>query len=372
MPAITNVPETESVRPRNSPYAICRARLFLEKGAIVGLIWTTLVGIALIVQVINGLVAIAVVSLSFPVAGWIADTWIGRYKILRTAMHLLLISSTVGIPVQMALMYYPLSIILYALNTAIFCITAAAAGCYAGCFIQFATDQMIGASSDQLSFTVHWLLWGIAVGYFTNAVLHSVLKDRLAVLVCRCLSLLTLLIACFVLWRWTNSLMTVPQISNPIKHIFRVLNYARKHKFPERRSALTFWEEDYPSRIDLGKDKYGGPFTVEEVEDVKTTLRLIPIVLCTALASVGCWITWLSLMCHEHYHCVTRISKLRAVLNNSNNFGIIIGIVFIPLYDFALLPIFHRYVPTMLKRIAAGILLLSVSYFLSNFLKLGR
>ena len=30
-----------------------------------------------------------------------------------------------------------------------------------------------------------------------------------------------------------------------------------------------------PSRIDLGKEKYGGPFTYEQVEDVKTVFRLL-------------------------------------------------------------------------------------------------
>ena len=32
-----------------------------------------------------------------------------------------------------------------------------------------------------------------------------------------------------------------------------------------------------PSRINLGKSKYGGPFTTEQVEDVKTLLRLLAI-----------------------------------------------------------------------------------------------
>ena len=70
---------------------------------------------------------------------------------------------------------------------------------------------------------------------------------------------------------------TTPQITNPIKLIVRVLNYARKNKYPRNRSDLTYWEEDYPSRLDLGKEKYCGPFSVEEVEDVKTVLRLLPI-----------------------------------------------------------------------------------------------
>uniref|UniRef100_A0A1X7TR31 Uncharacterized protein n=1 Tax=Amphimedon queenslandica TaxID=400682 RepID=A0A1X7TR31_AMPQE len=35
-------------------------------------------------------------------------------------------------------------------------------------------------------------------------------------------------------------------IKNPIKLIARVLCYARKHKYPENRSALTYWEDDIP------------------------------------------------------------------------------------------------------------------------------
>ena len=81
--------------------------------------------------------------------------------------------------------------------------------------------------------------------------------------------------------------MTKSKLSNPIKQIAKVLNYARKHKIPEQRSALTYWEEDYPSSIDLGKEKYGGPFTVEDVEDVKTVLRLVPVVVCITMGALG-------------------------------------------------------------------------------------
>ena len=49
---------------------------------------------------------------------------------------------------------------------------------------------------------------------------------------------------------------------------------------PEHRSAFTYWEEDIPRRIDLGKNKYGGSFTNEEVEDTKTFLRILPLLLC--------------------------------------------------------------------------------------------
>ena len=36
-----------------------------------------------------------------------------------------------------------------------------------------------------------------------------------------------------------------------------------------------YCEDHTPSRLDLGKQQYGGLFTIEEVEDVKIFLRLL-------------------------------------------------------------------------------------------------
>ena len=65
--------------------------------------------------------------------------------------------------------------------------------------------------------------------------------------------------------------------------IFQVLNYSQKNKYPRLRSALTYIDEEQPSRIDFGKYKFGGPFTEEEVEDVKTIFRL------STIADVSKW-----------------------------------------------------------------------------------
>ena len=36
--------------------------------------------------------------------------------------------------------------------------------------------------------------------------------------------------------------------------------------------------------MDYGKEKFGGPFTEEEVEDVKTLLRLLPLIVCLSFS----------------------------------------------------------------------------------------
>ena len=81
-------------------------------------------------------------------------------------------------------------------------------------------------------------------------------------------------------------LIIEPKSPQSLKTIYHVLKFAAKHKAPLNRSALTYWEEDVPSRMDLGKLRYGGPYTTEQVEDVKTILRLLT--LCITLWLLGC------------------------------------------------------------------------------------
>ncbi len=58
-----------------------------------------------------------------------------------------------------------------------------------------------------------------------------------------------------------------------------MVKFAWKHRSPINRSAFTYWEEEIPSRIDLAKSRYGGPFSIEQVEDVKTFFRLLVVLL---------------------------------------------------------------------------------------------
>ena len=49
-----------------------------------------------------------------------------------------------------------------------------------------------------------------------------------------------------------------------------------------QRSAFTYSDDEKPSRFDYAKERYGGPFTTEQVEDVKTFVRIL-----TLLATLG-------------------------------------------------------------------------------------
>ena len=95
-------------------------------------------------------------------------------------------------------------------------------------------------------------------------------KLFISLLVCVSLTLALILLICFNHW-----LIKEPATQSPIKLIYMVIKYTIKHKHPQSRSAFTYCEDELPSHIDFGKNKYGGPLTTEQVEDVKTFLRCL-------------------------------------------------------------------------------------------------
>ena len=162
--------------------------------------------------------------------------------------------------------------------------------CFSDNIIQFATDQLIeiGASGEQLSALIHRQYWAASLGRFLEAILAAMYFSKVSFLIAMAVSSLTCLLSivlshcCFRKW-----LKTTPMIANTLKSVFLIVNYARKTKYPRKRSALTYLDEEHPSRLDYGKDKFGGPFTEEEVEDVKTVLRMMPLFVCMLTCGIS-------------------------------------------------------------------------------------
>ena len=102
-----------------------------------------------------------------------------------------------------------------------------------------------------------------------------------------------------------NWLIIEPKSPQSLRPFYQVVKFAAKHNAPLNCSALTYWEEDVPSRMDLGKSRYGGPFTTEQVEDVKTILRLLTI-------SIPMWVIAIALSLQP-----------RIVAQDGNNFTVI-------------------------------------------------
>uniref|UniRef100_A0A1X7U2D4 Uncharacterized protein n=1 Tax=Amphimedon queenslandica TaxID=400682 RepID=A0A1X7U2D4_AMPQE len=143
--------------------------------------------------------------------------------------------------------------------------------------IQYNIDQLVGVSADELNSVIYWHILSepfVNLTFFATECFYVHKYFYWASFIASGVSVSLVLVSHSF---FKHKLENISLIKNPIKLIVRVLCYARKHKYPENRSALTYWEEEAPSRLDLGKDKYGGPFTEEEVEDVKTVFRILPL-----------------------------------------------------------------------------------------------
>ena len=90
-------------------------------------------------------------------------------------------------------------------------------------------------------------------------------------------------VAVIVVYRRTFSLGFLMQ-ENSLKQIHNVLSYVAQNKHPRQRSAATYGE--LPSRFDLAKSRYGGPYSTEYVEDVKTFCRICLLLLVAALFNI--------------------------------------------------------------------------------------
>ena len=289
-----------------------------------------------------------ILFLTFPFLGLLSDVWIGRYRAILSGIMLCFIAwilAGMGYIVKYYLNSSTLFMCLFALGYLLEVVGHV--GLRAN-IIQCNIDQLLGSSAIKLSTVIYWHSASVpmASGVFQlgrylleSIVLPAFVISGIAV------SLVLVTHSFFKHW-----LENVPLINNPIKLIVKVLRYARKHKYPENRSALTYWEEEVPSRMDLGKEKYGGPFTDEEVEDVKTVFHMLPLFIGTIGLACTDEVYW-NVMSGP----VADNSSISTCLISSNFWNFLTSTVKIFLDIFLVQAFFHKYIPSMLKRISVGL-----------------
>jgi len=188
------------------------------------------------------MVVLIILATVLPATGGITDIIIGRYRVIKTSLILMWIGSMTcafldvlqmaDIAVPKLTYFIEFAELIGGLGLTVFLAN----------IVQFSLDQFIDFSSEKMIFFI----------------------------------LLTMALSCDLLFN--TVFIKEPVTSNPIRLIYRVLKYALKNKHPRLRSAFTYWDDKPYSRIDLGKNKFGGPFTTEQVEDVKTFFRVVAVV----------------------------------------------------------------------------------------------
>ena len=241
-------------------------------------------------------ILIVVVLLALPLSGWLADSRFGNFKVFRAGCVLMFLGSVLLCVCMLVVKNLDKQVSVITgevLGSMSLLCSFTGSACVMTVF-QLGLDQMPDASSAGITSYILLFYVTFCLGYWISDVPFAILTHCIDMYYVQVLSLLPMLFLCIALSslfifgkKW---LIIEPKSPQSLRNIYRVLKFAAKHKVPINRSAFTYWEEDIPSRLDLGKSRFGGPFTTEQVEDVKTFFRLLlvllPVCICVFSASI--------------------------------------------------------------------------------------
>ena len=323
-------------------------------------------------------IPIIVALVSAPLSGWLADTKFGNYKVFRFGAILLFVSAVTNCLLlilealfwesnnMLIWIHFSLASSLYVVGVCASMITALPLG----------LDQMPDASSSSIASYIAWFvctffvtnILGKSIDIFINTCKDERMKISYRLLSALFLTIFTSIVLFSMFLCSPKWLIIEPKSPQSLKTMYQVFKFAVKNKAPLNRSAFTYWEEDIPSRIDLGKSKYGGPFTTEQVENVKTTLRLVVITLTFFFGSFFFFLP--TYFYHKIFQdtigCTNKMFQFW--VTNSNGYGFLGTLT----YEFLVYPLFKNKLSGILKRIRAAFLIVTLVCFVCFALKLAQ
>ena len=341
-------------------------------------------------------VYLAILQLFYPLAGYLADIRFGRYKCVIGSLWCFIGSSVSfigiggGIGILLVVTYifgedghtpwlnytvFYATIVIFVpcvlIGTFLFFSSIVA---FNANVIQFGLDQLHDSPSEHLVLYIHWF---VVLSYAGTQLIKasvtplsstcSIIGNLWPILlsfVCFLLiaTFICLFISLCVAARKRNSwFLEDTRYRNPYGLVYRVISFAREHKSPIQRSAFTYCEDELPSRLDLGKEKYGGPFTTEQVEDVKVFLGILKVLL--TLGPFFAVERPNSILLPAFYAHISEPYSYDSILSypcslSSDVLPSVVIIILLIFYIVLLRPFVQQYVPGILKRIGLGMLLM--------------
>ncbi len=296
----------------------------------------------------------------YPVAGYLADIKFGRYKTVIRSLYLSILLLLILSVLVLILLFAPTG---NKLATYSLVIIISVAGLLLlmsfisvnANFIQFGIDQLHDSPEGHQSLFIHWYIWIFQLVSSSIQVASTLLTyNKLQYFIVSFIpAIILLLLSVVVAKRRENWFHIDHARPNPYRLVYKLTKFAHRHKVPIRRSAFTFCEDDVPSGLDLGKTKYGGPFSTEEVEDVKVFYGILKILV--ALGPVTALIS----MNDQSYFIDIQMSEIISFLYKTIS-GLLI-VILIPLYIWLIRPFVYYYLPSMLKRIGFGVIVMALA-----------
>jgi len=371
---------------RNMKY---KPRFFYSRGALLVLLWIGLFSavtwcficyyFTLFKQTVNNspyyriaLIPLIPLLMCTPLAGWMADMWLGNFTVFKTGVLFNLIASVaLSICVLLVSNMEESNAFNVTQNIILYSIIFIAISMFSVTALQLGLDQMPDASSDNIISFIKWVSFSMGFGLWIcdslwNLQKHCIQNLYQKQIAYQIFSLVPVIFSSFILctiFILSSKYLTFePRSTKSLSIVYKVLKFAIKNKSPLNRSSFTYWEENIPSRIDLGKSRYGGPFTTEQVEDVKTLFKVImfqlPLFFCSGTLRLSVFEKHLVI-----YDLDPCFSALIYVFSFSSFWCVMLVTI---ISELIVYPLFRKQKTTIIRRI--GILCLVI--FLSNLVML--
>ena len=327
--------------------------------------------------VIGVYLLVAIVTLLSPLSGFLADVYYGRFKVVHTGLglifggFLILIFNAVLIIFEDSILFqfglvsvHAFWMSLTALGFLMFFIGHAG---YQANLIPFGLDQLLDVPSASLALFIHWVIWADSLGVFAIQLFFAGLmckyKSQYVSYLLFCL-VLVLMVCSFLIVTCMRRRCFYSELGrhNPYRVVIKVLNFARKHTYPIQRSAFTYADDEEPSRLDFAKERYGGPFTTEQVEDVKTFLRILVVLLALGLLFVldipaSFFVSILfGLHAGDHSAISSQACSGRFILLGKGSTNNLVTVIIFPVYITIVFSVLRRPIPRMFSRLIFAVM----------------
>ena len=385
-----------------------------SKATVLILVWNLCVAISLeffspplLPDVVDNIVRIivygvlAVFLLFYPLAGYLSDTRWGRYKTIHGSIRFLLLSLLIIIFLGILVSGMTLAIVftidyddsyetlgpVKIVSIVVLCLAFGLPILF-GIFLIFFSlvafsANVIPSGIDQLDYTEHgenfiqyvyWYVWTCYLAEFIIKIVYTIFGPSVSYIVNPLIFLIVLPIVIGISfcikessvhnWILVNA---PPQTENHYKLIYQIIKFSSSSSLPTYSQ-----NEAIPnSRLDLAKERYGGPFTSNKVEEVKSFLRIFFILITLGpilMADIAIRELLPKLVSHmDGYPLYASIifqtyeyDPLKSLISGGALTPLIIIIV-LPLYMYVLRPCLYNYIPGALNRIGLGMAFIFLS-----------
>ena len=278
----------------------------------------------------------------FPIGGWLADAYFGRYKVILCGMWTMWLGAMlngVGLVTAMLVPSYKehgdpwVSLICRI-------ILGAGFGLFQANIIQFGIDQLLEASSTEIISFVSWytltiFACGLTMQFSSSCPPHHAIVVVLAIHLSMALS------SNYVFNYWLDK---EQKVFNSLPLIRKTVQYTIKNRKKWKR-LFALGNHSALSKLNIAKVMYGGPFLSEQVEDVKTFFRVLAVIALVLAVFSGIPSTMYDAGILEprfHHRSHMRVCYKELSINYAH---FILTVFAVLLYRTIIHPVCHKYIP---------------------------